>query len=124
ACAFSLSCVRCGCNEARRGIRCRALRRGLDPCRDPAGVLVLTCQTVQSSIWGVPRIPARSELKSAFPGGVAERVDAPMIEISAAIEDDLRDAGGLCALGDELANLDRRLLVGGARQLSPFILLA
>ena len=71
----------------------------------------------------MPRFNARSEFKSAFPGGIGERFDAPVIEIGAAVEDDLGDTGGLGAFRDEFADLDRRLLVGAGLQLAAEILL-
>ena len=45
------------------------------------------------------------ELQSALAGAVGERLDAPVVEVAAAVEHDLADAGGLGPLGDQLADL-------------------
>src|SRR5262245_25837071 len=50
-------------------------------------------------------LPAKIlEAQSAFAGGVGQRLDAPVKQITAAIEHDLFDAFGERALGDELAD--------------------
>src|SRR3569833_3191634 len=44
------------------------------------------------------------EIQSILASSVGEALDAPMIQISAAVEDDLADTGSLRALGDQLAD--------------------
>src|SRR5581483_478797 len=63
-------------------------------------------------VWRHGRRHPSSELQSALAGGIGERLDAPMVEIAAAIEHHFLDAllGG--ALGDQLADLLRRTDVG------------
>ena len=46
-------------------------------------------------------LSALLELKPGSPGSVCERLQTPMIFKSSAVEDDLRNTGGLRALGDE-----------------------
>ena len=59
------------------------------------------------------------ELQSCFASGVGDRGDAAVVEEAAAVEHDLRDAGGLGPLGEERADLRCRVLVaGGARRRS------
>src|SRR5262249_8671756 len=53
------------------------------------------------------------ELQSALAGGISDGRDAAVIHESAAIEDDLRNARGLRAVGKELADLRGRVLVAG-----------
>src|SRR5687768_12861150 len=42
-----------------------------------------------------------SELDAALAGGVGERLDAPVVQVAAPVEDDLGDAEGLQAIGDQ-----------------------
>ncbi len=52
------------------------------------------------------------EFQSALAGGIGERLDAPMKEKCATVENDLADAGFDGALGDELADSRSSGLVG------------
>src|ERR1700730_17056802 len=55
------------------------------------------------------------ELKSRFASSFRERLYAPMIEVAAAIKDNLGHAFGLSPLGDRLADhFGRRYVPGGA----------
>src|SRR5207244_4478478 len=45
-------------------------------------------------------------------GGIGQRLDAAVIDVAAAVEDDLLDTGLQRALGEQLADLGRRRLVG------------
>src|SRR6218665_911243 len=56
------------------------------------------------------------ELQTGFTRRFRERLDAAVIEISTAIEGDIGDAGGLGALGDQLANFGGSLAVGTGLQ--------
>src|SRR5690606_1049137 len=71
---------------------------------------------------GRPRVSARSEFQPALAGGVGQRLDAAMIDIGAAVEHDLLDARGLCALRHELSHLGGRRGVGSGLQLRAEIL--
>ena len=55
---------------------------------------------------------SRLELQAAFAGGVGQRLDAAVIDVAAAVEHHLRDAGLLGALGDQLADRRGGRLVG------------
>ena len=57
-----------------------------------------------------------SELQSGFAGGVGEGGDPAVVEVAAAVEDDLGDAGGLGPLGDELADLGGGVVVARGRR--------
>src|SRR3712207_627629 len=56
------------------------------------------------------------EAQPALARGVGQRLDAAMIEIGAAVEDDLADAGRPGALGHEAPDLGRRRHVGARLQ--------
>ena len=66
----------------------------------------------------LPCLPSPQNCQAALAGGVGQRLDPAVIEIAAAVENDLLDPGGLGALGDQLADLLRRLLVGAGLQLA------
>jgi hypothetical protein len=51
------------------------------------------------------------ELQATFAGGFGQRLDAAVVAVARAVERDLLDAGRLRALGDDLANLGRGILV-------------
>src|SRR5690606_4812102 len=53
--------------------------------------------------------PAGSELQATLAGGVGQGLDAAVVPVARAVEGDLLDAGGLGALGDDLADLGRGL---------------
>jgi hypothetical protein len=57
-------------------------------------------------------LSALLELKPGSPGSVCERLEAPMIFKSSAVEDDLRNAGGLRALGNEGSDFGSLLHLG------------
>ena len=57
-----------------------------------------------------------SERQAAFTGGVGQRIDAAVIQVTAAVEHDSLDAGGDRALGDQLADGRGRVLVGAGLQ--------
>src|SRR6266550_875303 len=50
------------------------------------------------------RCSFRSELEAGFAGGIGERLDPPVVPEPGSIEDDARDACGLCPLGDQAAD--------------------
>src|ERR1700674_1714611 len=63
------------------------------------------------------------ELQSTLAGGVGERLDAPVIEIAAAIEDDRLHALGDGALGHELAHRFRGVDIGAGLEAAAHVLL-
>src|SRR3954452_12035610 len=66
----------------------------------------------------VRAIALPSEIQPALAGGVGQGLHPAMIHIGAAIEHDALDAGGLGALGNQLAARARRCLVGPGFQLA------
>ena len=52
----------------------------------------------------MPPVIIRSELQAALARGIGERLDAPVVEIAAAVEHDVLDALLDRALGDQLAD--------------------
>src|SRR5262249_33096361 len=71
----------------------------------------------RGGVWG--EAPSRKplELEAAFARAFGEGLDAPVIEVAVAIEDDLRDALGLELSGDRLADeLGRIALVRFVRR--------
>src|SRR5690242_946618 len=79
------------------------LRGGLSPVEGREG---------RSPADGVVAMLPFLEIEAARAGGVGQGLHPAMKEIAAAIEDDGGDAGGLGALGEELADGFRRFLVG------------
>ena len=65
-----------------------------------------------------PCANSRSERQAALAGGVGQRSDAAVIHVAAAVEDDFLDAGRQRALGEQLADLGRRRLVGAGLDLA------
>src|SRR3546814_94743 len=63
------------------------------------------------------------EFQTRLAGCVCERLDPTVIGVSAAIEDDRRNAGLLGALGDQLADLGRGRPVASGLQLVADILI-
>src|SRR5688572_10525605 len=65
------------------------------------------------SLWG-PRATYNPflEAQPALAGRIRERLDAPVKHVAAAVEHDLLDAGLDRPLGDQLADVGRRRLVG------------
>src|SRR5690242_13848784 len=71
-----------------------------DIVRPPLCVFwTLLVRTTRSSRFSVSALIIRaifsSELQAALAGRVRERLDAPVIQVAAAVEDDPADAGGL-----------------------------
>ena len=58
----------------------------------------------------------RSQVQPPFAGAVGDRRDTARVAVATAVEHDVLDAGGLRALGDELADLAR---LGGLVTVEP-----
>src|SRR4051812_18596362 len=71
---------------------------------------------VSSHVWSL-------ELEAAFARRLGERLHAPVVAESRAVERHFRDAGGLRLLGDALAHLGRRFLLGAVGEGAAHVLL-
>src|SRR5690625_4205921 len=78
----------------------------------------------RSSLCGraITLLSLTSERQAGFAHRIRERFDATVIKITAAVEHHLRDARLLSALGDQLADFDRRRLVSALLQPVPQVL--
>src|SRR5690554_823994 len=78
----------------------------------------------RSSLCGraILRCPYTSERQAGFTHRIRECLHATMIKIAATVEDDLAHPGLLRALGNQLAHLDRRVLVRAGLDLAAQIL--
>ncbi len=81
-----------------------------------------TChRSVPGSVAACCVLPS-SEIQSALAGGIGQGLDAPVIEVAAAVEDHVLDSLGRRALGDQLAHRLGRGDIGAGLELPAQIL--